>query len=209
MTGPQLGREAIVEAAVALFAERGVDGVSLGDIHRASGHRNRSATSYHFGGKDALIRALIADVLEDHDRLRVERFGALDASGEPPTLRDVLEVGLAPMLEDLAVRRTRLRLRMMANLVTDERYMGMTQELMRSLPGLGRSTMLIAGHLTSLPEALRDERIVLATTFGLGAFAAQARLMDSTMPSRNPLDAAAFGAHVVVLLEALLTAPLP
>ena len=208
VTEPKLGKEAIVEAATVLFAERGVDGVSLGEIHRASGHRNRSATAYHFGGKDELVRALLTEIVVDHDQVRVERFDALDREGGPATLRQVLEASVSPLVDDLAERSTRLRVRMMANLVVDERYMGMTQEVMRSLPGLGRSTGQIVAHLGHLPDELRDERIVLATTFGLQAFADQARLMDNPAGGRR-LSRDVFAAHVVVLLEAMLMAPLP
>lgn len=209
MTGPQLGREAIVNAATRLFAERGVDNVSLGEIHRMSGHRNRSATTYHFGGKEELIKALITMTVEAHDQTRCDRLDALDAMGDEPSLRQVLEAGVAPMVDDLADRQTRLRLRMLTNIVTDARYMAVTQDLMRSLPGLGRSTAYLLDRLSHIPEPLRQERIVLATTFGLQAFADQARLMDSDEPNRPPLDARRFAAHVVVLLEGLLTAPLP
>ncbi|NLE99165.1 MAG: TetR/AcrR family transcriptional regulator [Propionibacterium sp.] len=207
MTGPQLGREAIIEAATALFAERGVDGVSLGDIHRASGHRNRSATAYHFGGKEDLVKELITQVVEAHDAVRLERIRALYDDGGRPALRTLVTASLSPLLDDMTERPLRLRLRMFANVIADERYMGLTQDLMKELPGLSLSTTRILEHLDAVPAELRQERIVLATSFGLRTVADQARLMDSREPTRAPLDLETFGAQLPLLLEALLLAP--
>lgn len=201
---PSPGARSIMDAAVELFAERGVDGVSLHDIQKASGHKNRSAINYHFGGKVELIETLIAEIVDDHDQLRRQR---LDALGATPTLREVLQAAVAPMIDDLATRPRRLRLRMLANLAVDERHMGFIQNTMVTSPGLARSTMSILGFLGSLPEPIRTERVVLATTFGLRTFADQARLLDSDAPDRPPLAPSAFTAHTVTLLEALLTAP--
>ena len=38
-----------------LFAERGVDGVTVRDIAEASGQKNHAAVAYYFGSKDALL----------------------------------------------------------------------------------------------------------------------------------------------------------
>jgi AcrR family transcriptional regulator len=209
MTGPQLGRAAIIDAAITLFAERGVDGVSLGDIHRASGHRNRSATAYHFGTKDDLVKAVITGIVEAHDAHRVEELDALDTRPDPPNVREVVRASLTPLVTELADRPGRTRLRTLANVIADHRYMAMTQDLMQTLPGLTRTTSHIYSLMGAVPEELRAERVVLATSFGLRAFADQARLIDTDRPPRSRLDDATFAAHVPVLIEALLLAPPP
>lgn len=50
--------ERIVIAAERLFAERGVEHVSLREVGERAGQRNNSAVQYHFGGKSGLIQAL-------------------------------------------------------------------------------------------------------------------------------------------------------
>jgi AcrR family transcriptional regulator len=55
-------REKIKEEALKLFAERGFDGVSVRDIARAA-DANVSAVSYHFGGKEELLREVVSDGL--------------------------------------------------------------------------------------------------------------------------------------------------
>jgi AcrR family transcriptional regulator len=51
-------RTRILLAAERLFAERGVENVSLREIGERAGQRNNSAVQYHFGDKGSLIQAL-------------------------------------------------------------------------------------------------------------------------------------------------------
>ncbi len=51
-------RKAILDAAERLFAERGFEGASLGEIGAAAG-LSRATPSYFFGGKEALHRAVL------------------------------------------------------------------------------------------------------------------------------------------------------
>lgn len=53
-------RDQLVSAAEVLFAERGIDGVSLREINAAAGSRNASALQYHFGNRSGLIAAVLA-----------------------------------------------------------------------------------------------------------------------------------------------------
>ena len=55
-------RLALMRAAEQLFAQQGVDRVSLREIAIAAGQRNVSAATYHFGSK----RELIETILERH-----------------------------------------------------------------------------------------------------------------------------------------------
>ena len=52
-------RLALMRAAEQLFAEQGVDRVSLREIAVAAGQRNVSAATYHFGSKRELIEAIL------------------------------------------------------------------------------------------------------------------------------------------------------
>lgn|SRR5581483_2674547 len=51
-------RERLITAAEQLFAERGVDGVSLREINRVAGARNAVAVQYHFGDRYGVVRAV-------------------------------------------------------------------------------------------------------------------------------------------------------
>jgi AcrR family transcriptional regulator len=88
-----------MRTAERLFAEQGIDAVSLRRIGTAAGMRMAGTVGYHFGDKDGLIRAII----EDRDRAIDERRSALLAElehrGLTRDLRAVAEVGIRPSAE--------------------------------------------------------------------------------------------------------------
>jgi AcrR family transcriptional regulator len=66
-----LTRKKIIATAERLFAEKGVDAVSLNEITREAGQKNKSALSYHFGDKSSLLLAILekheGEVLQQRD----------------------------------------------------------------------------------------------------------------------------------------------
>ena len=48
----------LIETAERLFAERGIDNVSLREINRAAGQKNVAALHYHFGTRESLLEAM-------------------------------------------------------------------------------------------------------------------------------------------------------
>jgi AcrR family transcriptional regulator len=67
-------RERLMRAAMDLFAERGFDGTSVGEIERSAGLAPRSGALYqHFkGGKDELLRCAI-----DHELGAIDELGSV------------------------------------------------------------------------------------------------------------------------------------
>ncbi|MCE5247097.1 MAG: TetR/AcrR family transcriptional regulator [Candidatus Polarisedimenticolia bacterium] len=59
---PEKTQELLRAAASRLFAERGFDGATADDIAAAAGV-NKAMINYHFGGKEGLYTAILADVL--------------------------------------------------------------------------------------------------------------------------------------------------
>jgi AcrR family transcriptional regulator len=95
------GETALILAAERLFAERGVDGVSLRQINQAADHRNTAAAHYHFGSKDGLVQAVLAYRLPRLDERRGE---LLQRSSEVRDLRFYLEAFIRPLAEELLPR---------------------------------------------------------------------------------------------------------
>src|SRR5579884_2729579 len=66
-------RARLIDAAIALFAEKGYEGTSVRDLAKAAGV-NVAAVSYHFGSKDALyteaLRACLAPCAEMRSRMQ-------------------------------------------------------------------------------------------------------------------------------------------
>lgn len=80
MTAPA-GRDDLIAAAEVLYAERGIDGVSLREINAAAGARNASAVQYHFGDRQGLLRAILAKHRPAVEASRHQLLDRCDASG--------------------------------------------------------------------------------------------------------------------------------
>ncbi len=94
-------REKLLEVAERLFADRGLDAVSVRDIVAAAG-ANLGAINYHFGSKDRLIEAVFERRLLPSSQERLRALEAVEraAGGRPPKLEAVLEAIFRPVIEE-------------------------------------------------------------------------------------------------------------
>lgn len=118
----------IKAAAQMLFAQRGVDGVTVQEIVNAAGQRNNAALHYHFGSKEDLIRQMVVDGAAVLDGRRRELLDEMNARGGPKNIRDVMLVLVMPVIE----------------LGEDERWRGyirFTSNLQASDPGTLRAAL--------------------------------------------------------------------
>jgi AcrR family transcriptional regulator len=94
-------RDKLLSAAEQLFAERGVDAVSLREITRVAGARNVIAVQYHFEDRAGVLRAILAKHLPDVDARRHALLDEIDAGGEP-TARAMAGALVRPLAAKLA-----------------------------------------------------------------------------------------------------------
>ena len=192
-----------------LFAERGVDGVTVREIAEAAGQKNHAAVGYHFGSKEALIRALVLDGAVIIDQRRNLWLDRLEAEGGPRTVREVVEVlihgsvGMAgPGQEDSYSRFVTL--------------LGMSHHtlFMDALEGRWNSGYLrCLEHLRRLmppmSPSMKNQRFVFMGAY-LGAVLS-AREAALTDPSRSHPTWASERTlpHFVLTMTAMLEAPSP
>lgn len=90
----------LITAAERLFAERGIDGVSLREITREASQRNTTALQYHFGDRDGLVRAI---VLKHMETVAVRREALLEmvAGRDDLTLREGATMLVQPLIAKL------------------------------------------------------------------------------------------------------------
>jgi AcrR family transcriptional regulator len=93
-------KERILDAAEALFAERGFHETSLRQI-TTTAEVNLAAVNYHFQSKDSLIEAVLLRKLEPINRRRLEMLDRLEAGlgDKTPTLEQVFTAFLEPVFE--------------------------------------------------------------------------------------------------------------
>jgi AcrR family transcriptional regulator len=144
-------REAIMDTAEELFAERGLEGVSLREINAVAGY-SAAALHYHFETRDGLVRALLS---RGQPPLFAERETAFERLRNLETITpvDVVNALVRPLAlgMDSDPRASARRLRFLSRLYFDRSpYMqGMFEEsfalflpfLERALPGIDRTTI--------------------------------------------------------------------
>lgn len=91
----------MVEIAERMFAERGLDGVSMRDVATAAGQRNNSAVQYHFGSRDGLIAQVLRRRMTAILSNRRERLTAADEAGLGADVPTLLTVLLEPFVESI------------------------------------------------------------------------------------------------------------
>jgi AcrR family transcriptional regulator len=96
-------RERLLDAAERIFAERGFEGASMRAVTQAAG-ASVSAANYHFGSKEALLRATLMRCVGPLNERRLARLDALEAEagGRPLELETILEAFLRPVFEEHA-----------------------------------------------------------------------------------------------------------
>lgn len=91
----------LIDAAERLIARAGIEAVSIRAVTRAAGV-SVSAANYHFGTKEALVRATLTRALTPVNQRRLARLDALEAraSGGPaPSVEELIDAFLRPAFE--------------------------------------------------------------------------------------------------------------
>ena len=95
-------RAELIAVAERLFAERGIEGVSLRTICAASNQGNTRALQYHFHDRQGIVAAILLSRMSSIERRRSELLDAALAQGEPdlPALIEVLLRPIAAFADD-------------------------------------------------------------------------------------------------------------
>lgn len=95
----ELTRIALIEAAEELFAENGIDNVSLRQIGDAIGSDNNAVVSYYFGSKAGLLKAIYEYRVPALEARRTELLRLADEHGNGGDTLVLLHALWAPIFE--------------------------------------------------------------------------------------------------------------
>jgi AcrR family transcriptional regulator len=199
-------RDQLKQVAMRLFAQRGVDGVTVRDIVNASGQRNAASIHYYFGTKEALVRELILDGAQRIDDRRHAQLDALEAGEGPVTLRQVLKVlvdssfadgdeGAGSYLQFIAMLRMQHRDVFID--VLDDQWNSAYQ---RALKWLER-------YLDHLPRRILKQRLAFMGIYLGAALAEREAAMADPQRQQSSLKGRFTLENLVDTLEAMLLAP--
>lgn len=91
----------LIETAERLFAEQGIEGVSLRQITVAAKQKNTSALHYHFGSRQNLIEAIFALRVSRINERRLQMLADVHENGLSRDLRELVAVRIYPLAERL------------------------------------------------------------------------------------------------------------
>jgi AcrR family transcriptional regulator len=201
-------RDKLVLAAERLFAERGIDNVSLREINRAAGQRNVAALHYHFGNREALLEAIFERRMAGINRRRVAMLDALEAEGRDDAIRPVVEAMVLPLAEQLDPGADGGHyIRFLAQAISDPSVDigGLVRDKFDH--GMVRTRRLARRILHHLPAAVTDERMTLASAQMVHALADKARRRAVRASGEKPGETAFFVANLIDSLTGALSAP--
>ena len=194
---PASVRDALIDAAERLFAERGSDRVSLREITSAAGASNASAVQYHFGDRRGLVRAVLAKHESEIDRHRRRLLDEYEARGQPD-VRRLAAALVEPLAAELAAEGGPGYLQLVADLYNrpNPTFEPTATETKRD-DSITRWRALVEPLLT--PEAVRLHRRFDAMRFAVSELARRGRT--------GRRDHRLFTSQLTDLVAALLSAP--
>ena len=200
---------------MALFAERGLDAVSLSEINRAAGQRNASALQYHFGGREGLLRAILApyaSAIRDRRRELIAAACRPSTDDDDTALRRAAEVLVRPQAElGAGDWRDRALSRIVADLYTDPRHPYAEFDDLLGERATTEMAHLLTAALGDLPADVRAERLRVASTFVVHAASDRARQVDATVRADGVVDPVSptelFVDNLVDMVVGALSAP--
>jgi AcrR family transcriptional regulator len=157
------GKVKMILVAEALFAEGGINGVSMREIAAKAGQGNHFAVQYHFGSREGLVEAIFDYRMDQMEPVRERMLASAEHGCRLNDARTLLDIVYLPQLE----------------LPDGEGYHSyagfLSQYLMRSRshrfgdfggashPHLGRTFELLRARLSYLPEDVAQRRLVTAS----------------------------------------------
>ena len=159
--GRPSARDKLLDCAERLFADHGLEGVSLRTINAEAG-LSPAALHYHFGTQQALVEALLERHMPALMERRRELLDELSEAAEPPTTRAVLSALIGPLVELLAkgeasgLRYLRLVHRLQADRNLDPQFV-----IDRWPGGVDRLTPLLRRANPSFPPRIIHFRLSL------------------------------------------------
>jgi AcrR family transcriptional regulator len=186
---PEPARRKLLDAALALFAERGISGSTMREIRIAAGQSNTAALQYHFGDRAGLLRALLERELPP---LVARRKELLASSDDPWSVAAVFVLPFAEMAT--GSEHQKLVVRFLSQLLDDHSLS--FHEILDLVGDTGtqEAYKLLHQHFPRIPEPLLWERVAVATNSFIHAAALRAartrheQIVDDELFRRNLVD---------------------
>ena len=199
--------EHLKAVALRLFAERGIDGVTVRQIAEAAGQKNHAVVGYYFGSKEALVRELIVDGARAIDIRRNAWLDSCEAKGGPHTVAEVIEGMIETSLDPDASPGDESFNRFFTLLGLSHRAFFMEALEGRWNTGYQRCLDHLRRLMPEMPAAKKNERFVfLGSTLGAVLASRESELSDKSRP-HHMWQSGATLKHAAKVIAAMIEAP--
>lgn len=201
-------RAKLIAVAERLFADRGIEGVSLAEINRVARQRHSNACQYHFGSKDGLIQAILDKHVPAISANRNTMFDAMEVAGSTE-LADTVSAFVRPVAAKLfdpngGKEFIRFNAQLVARHTMASR--GLATSLL-NVPQADRLTRKLKAALADLPGHLVEGRLMMAAAMLFHGLADYSRLRDATPAAHSGAGTESFIRDLEAMIRSALTAP--
>jgi len=200
-------RHQLIRAAERLFAESGIDAVSMRQINVAAGQKNSSAAHYHFGSKDALILSIYRSRMEAVNKLRIAQLANIESQGRAKEVRALVEAIVEPIVAEIdADESGQHYIRFMAQAVGHPQLDLVELWQQEHSGGLAKVIALLREALPEIPFALLGQRFGLAFEQIVHSLADREKLRRSAENTFD-VDSALFVNNLIDVIAGAMSAP--
>jgi AcrR family transcriptional regulator len=201
-----LTAERLIVVAERLYADQGLDAVSLRQIAEAADQKNHAVVQYHFGTKEELLRAIVRYRTEEAHVRRRAALDELERTGRQRDVRGLLESALVPLVESQPDDSNYLRFVVALQPVVLNDIWGDIGD--EHGPSSRRIMTYLDEALQHVPPALRQARIGRAFDMMLRALAEHFGT-PAARRSRRRIPDDLFLEDLIISGAAVLEAPVP
>lgn len=204
---PVGSRELLIRAGERLFARHGIHRVRLREINELAGQRNPSAVHYHFGSRNGLVEAILAQHEVSIEKAMKAGLDRIENRKALPSVREVMAVTIHPLTEKLETESGRDYLQIIQQL-TPMLSANLRRGITLPTPPEGRRALAILEQrlaLKAIPQSVGRERLVAYVLSLVGLLADRAHETERGRPAL--LAPADFESNLLDMLVGALTAP--
>lgn len=199
-------RARMVAAAEQLFSERGIASVSMNEVQRAAGQKNKSALQYHFGTKELLLQAILDKHVPGIELRRHQLLDAIEASGRIE-VRELMKALVLPLFEKLDdPDGGKAYISVYAQIVGSPGAAERWGDSIRANRGSDRLVRLLDRVVPELPTPVRMARYLMVTELVFHGISDFGRLSAIDPPVFPAASREMFASTLVDVLAAVATA---
>jgi AcrR family transcriptional regulator len=204
-------KEALLSTAERLYAERGLDAVSLREITRDAGQKNSTALQYHFTNKEAVVSSIINRRMNDGDARRLEFLHDLEIRGKLDDIRSLAAALVEPIAVGIKSPKRwpgeRAWVRFLSEVQRRPEFDLVKLSKTMSDLGLRRVYTLLGKQLRHVPDVVLRQRFLIAMSQVVHGLAEIDQLQVRRGRSRQRFDVERAIENLIDMTAGALSAP--